>query len=287
MSVATTARHLFRRKPDTHKGDYGRVLVVGGSVGLTGAPVLSALGALRSGAGLVMIAVPESVYFVTAAQVLEAMPMPLPEGRGGIVSPAAVATILVEAARAQAVVLGPGLSQHPLAQRTVRQLLPKLRAPLVLDADGLNAVAGSPEIVRRASSPVVLTPHPGELARLLGRSVESIQRDRVRAAVFTAKAWRAVVVLKGHRTVIAEPSGRSVINPTGNPGMATGGMGDVLSGVIASLIGQGASPFDAAVAGAHLHGLAGDLAAKTIGPVGLLARDLADHLPAAIRQLSK
>lgn len=282
--MPSSIRRLLRRKADTHKGDYGRVLVVGGSIGLTGAPVLAALGALRSGAGLVAVAVPESIYFVTAAQILEAMPMPLPESHGGVLAPAAVATILEEAARAQALVLGPGLSRHSTAQQAVRRLLPKLRTPLVLDADGLNAVAGHSALVRHAAAPIVMTPHPGELSRVLNRSIDSIQRDRVRAAVSTAKAWRAIVVLKGHRTVIADPSGRHRINATGNPGMATGGMGDVLSGAIASLIGQGASPFEAAVAGAHLHGLAGDLAAAAIGPVGLLARDLAEQLPRAIRR---
>ncbi|MBI4227518.1 MAG: NAD(P)H-hydrate dehydratase [Candidatus Omnitrophica bacterium] len=279
------ARRRFRRRPATHKGDYGRVLVVGGSIGLTGAPALCALGALRSGAGLVALAVPESMYVVVAAHIPEAMPTPLPEATGGYLSSASIPAVLALAARADVVALGPGLSRAPATQQCVRRLLPKLPRPLVLDADGLNAVAERPELVRRARAPVILTPHPGELARLLGCSVEAIQRDRVRAAVSTARAWRAIVVLKGYRTVIADPSGKTVVNTTGNPGMATGGMGDVLAGVIAALVGQGFSPFDAAATGAHLHGLAGDLAARELGPVGLLASDVAARLPAAIRRL--
>lgn len=281
--LASTA--LLRRRPDTQKGECGRVLVLGGSVGLSGAPVLCALGALRSGAGLVTLGVPESIYFITASQLPEAMPTPLPEAAGGWLSPAAVSTILALAARADVVALGPGLSRQPQAVRTVRMLVPKILRPLVLDADGLNALAGHAAILRHARGSVIVTPHPGEMARLIGRSVEAVQASRLRVARETAKAWHAVVVLKGHRTVIASPSGRTVVNPTGNPGMATGGMGDVLTGAIAALVGQGLNPFDAAVVGVYLHGLAGDLAAKALGPVGLLATDLAARLPLAIRRL--
>ncbi|OGX40908.1 MAG: NAD(P)H-hydrate dehydratase [Omnitrophica WOR_2 bacterium RIFCSPHIGHO2_02_FULL_68_15] len=276
---------VFRRRADSYKGDYGRVLVVGGSVGLTGAPVLCALGALRGGAGLVTVAVPESIYFVVATHLVEAMPTPLPEAVGGCLSSASLAPILALAARADVVALGPGLSSAPATQSCVRRLLPRLRRPLVLDADGLNAVAGRPELVRCLPAPAILTPHPGELARLLGRPVAAIQRDRLVAAKAASKAWRAVVVLKGHRTVIADPSGKALINRTGNPGMATGGMGDVLAGLIAALVGQGITPFDAAILGARLHGLAGDLAAREVGPVGLLASDVAARLPAAIQRL--
>lgn len=275
----------FRRRADGQKGDYGRVLVVGGSIRLTGAPVLCALGALRSGAGLVTVAVPESIYFVVAAHLLEAMPTPLPETAGGCLSPASGSLIVTLAARADVVALGPGVSSAPAAQSCIRRLLPRLQRPLVLDADGLNAVAERPELVRRARAPVILTPHPGELARLLGRGIEAVQRHRLAAATATAKQWRAVVVLKGHRTVIADPTGKTMVNATGNPGMATGGMGDVLTGVIAALVGQGFSAFDAAVTGARLHGLAGDLAAQQVGPIGLLATDVAARLPAAIRRV--
>ena len=276
--------NVFRRRPDTHKGDYGRVLVIGGSVGLTGAPVLCALGALRSGAGLVTVAVPESIYFIVAAHLVEAMPTPLPEISGGSLSIAAIPRIVALAARADVVALGSGLSRQPMTQRCVRQLLPRLTVPVVLDADGLNALVGHTGIVRRMKAPVVITPHPGEMARLLWETTESVQANRLKIARDAARQWRAVVVLKGHRTVVASPSGKTSVNTTGNPGMATGGMGDVLTGVIAGLIGQGMAPFEAAVAGVRLHGIAGDLAAQALGPVGLLARDVVAQLPAAINR---
>lgn len=278
---------VLRRQPNTHKGDYGHLLVVGGSVGLTGAPVLVALGALRSGAGLVTVAVPESIYFIVAAHLVEAMPTPLPEVTGGGISVAALPRILALAEQADVVALGPGLSRRPMTQRCVRQLIPRLAVPLVLDADGLNALAGHTDVLRRVKAPVILTPHPGEMARLIGRRVGGTAAERLRVAREAAKRWRAVVVLKGHRTVVASPAGRTHANRTGNPGMATGGMGDVLTGVIASLLGQGMGLFEAAATGVRLHGLAGDLAAKQLGPVGLLARDLADRLPAALRQLAR
>lgn len=284
LPVSTTR---FRRQPDSHKGDYGHLLVIGGSVGYTGAPVLCALGALRSGAGLVTVGVPESTYFIVAAQLLEAMPTPLGEAIGGCVSPAAIQKVHELAGRATAVALGPGLSQQPATQRFVRQLLPTLRLPCVVDADGLNALAGHLEILRHARAPLILTPHPGEMARLVGRRVEAVQADRLRIAHEAAARWRVVVVLKGHRTVVAAPTGRTYLNSTGHAGMATGGMGDVLTGVIGSLLGQGFAPFDAAVAGVYLHGRAGDLAARALGPVGLLATDVAAQLPAAIRPFAR
>lgn len=286
MTASRPAAPALRcRRPDTQKGDYGHVLVIGGSVGLTGAPVLCALGALRSGAGLVTLGVPERVYAIVASQLPEAMPSPLPEGRGGGMTAAAIPATLALLQRANVAAVGPGLSTAPPVQRMVRALLPQVTVPVVLDADGLNAMAGHTEAFRRRRAPLVLTPHPGEMARLLGCRREAVQHDRRRVAREAARRWRAVVVLKGHQTVIAGHDGRTVVNTTGHPGMATGGMGDLLTGVIAGLIGQGRGPFDAAVTGVWLHGRAGDLAAAAIGPVGLLARDVADRLPAAIRRV--
>lgn len=275
---------IFHRHPESHKGDYGHVLVIGGSMGLTGAPALAALGALRSGAGLVTVAVPESTYFIVATHLLEAMPIPLPEVSGGWLSIAAIPKIVELAHQADVVAIGPGISRQPATQRCVRELLPRLSVPVVVDADGLNALVEHTSLLRRMKIPVVVTPHPGEMARLLARSVEFVQTHRVTVAREAAKRWRTIIVLKGHRTVVASPVGRTFVNTTGNPGMATGGMGDVLTGVIASVIGQGMAPYAAAVAGVRLHGLAGDLAARALGPVGLLARDVADRLPAAIRK---
>ena len=284
MARPSISLGLFHRRPDTHKGDYGHVLVVGGSVGLTGAPVLCALGALRSGAGLVTVGVPESAFFIVAAHLVEAMPVPLPEVSGGYLSTAAFAKLRDLVIPADAVALGPGLSQHPVTQRCVRQFLLRVTQPLVVDADGLNALVGHTQLLARVRAPVVVTPHPGELARLIGHRVETIQSSRIAVARATAKRWGTVVVLKGHRTIVASPAGRVYVNTTGNPGMATGGMGDVLTGIIAGFLGQGFSAFDAAAVGVYVHGTAGDVAAKAVGPVGLLATDVAACVPAAIRR---
>lgn len=211
--------------------------------------------------------------------------MPLEEASGGCVSPSAIPRVLELASHATVIAIGPGLSRHPATQRCVRRLLPKVRLPSVVDADALNALVGHLDVVRHAKAPVILTPHPGEMARLLGCPVEAVQANRLRVARHAAARWRAIVVLKGHRTVVADPSGRTYVNATGNPGMATGGMGDVLAGAIAGLMGQGWAPFEAAATGVHLLGRAGDLAAKAVGPVGLLASDVAAMLPAAIRHV--
>ena len=202
-------------------------------------------------------------------------------------TPRALRRMMALAERADVIAIGPGLSQHPSAQRCLRDFLPKVRRPVVVDADALNALSGHAMLARGVKAPLVLTPHPGEMARLVGQSVAAVQRHRRAVALGAARLLQAIVVVKGHRTVVADPAGRAVVNTTGNPGMATGGMGDVLTGVIASLIGQGFDPYEAAVTGVRLHGLAGDLAARELGPVGLLASDVADRLPAAIRRALK
>jgi hydroxyethylthiazole kinase-like uncharacterized protein yjeF len=263
---------LPKRKPDSHKGDYGRVLVVAGSPGMCGAAALAALGAHRSGAGLVYVACPESVADILSIKLTCEVVRPFPRQK-------AVEKILEHAADCDVAVIGPGLSREAYVVDALRELVPSLGIPFVLDADGLNAFEGHPDLLARGQAPRVLTPHPGEAARLLGRPVE----DREAAAVELAKRLMAVVVLKGHRTVIADGKNMAV-NKTGNPGMATGGTGDVLAGVIGALIGQGMSPFDAAVYGAHVHGKAGDLAKKAFGEISLMATDLLDALPRAFKR---
>lgn len=288
MSAPPLPRSFLRRRPDTHKGDYGHVLVVAGSIGFTGAPVLCAQAALRSGAGLVSVGVPESVYFIAASKLTEVMVFPLPEGSKGVLSTGSLPALGPLILKSDVLAVGPGLSQEPSAFRFVRKLLSTVDLPVVLDADGINAFSGSRRReLRSAKGPVVITPHPGEMARLLTRSVEEIQRSRLSTAVETAKALRVVVVLKGHRTVVASPTGRRTINRTGNPGMATAGMGDLLTGMIAALIGQGLDPFDAAKAGVYLHGLAGDLAARHVRQVGLVASDVLLAIPDAFRAVSR
>ena len=273
---------IFRRRLDTYKGDYGHVLVIGGSVGLTGAPVLCALGALRIGAGLVTVGVPGDIYPIVASHLVEAMPVPL--GDGGYLTSAMLPRMLALMDRADVLAIGPGLSQQPATQRCIRQLLLQLTKPMVVDADALNALVGHEEILQRIKGPVILTPHTGEMARLVRRPIADIWANRRPVALAAAKQWGVLVVLKGRRTVIAHPSGKVEINKTGNPGMATGGMGDVLTGVIAGLLGQKGDPMTAASIGVNIHGAAGDLAAKELGPVGFLASELASFIPSVIRE---
>ncbi|MDR7505668.1 MAG: NAD(P)H-hydrate dehydratase [Armatimonadota bacterium] len=271
------------RPRDSHKGTYGRTLIVAGSVGFTGAAVLAALGALRAGAGLVTLGVPADVYPIIASHVVEAMPTPLPARHGAL---SAEARIRIDelAAISEAVAVGPGLSTAPGVREVVVGLLQSGR-PLVIDADGLNVLAGEAEVLRTAAGPVVITPHPGELARLVGRRTAEITQDRLGSAREAADRLRCVVVLKSASTVVAAPEGDAYIVRTGNPGMATGGMGDVLTGAVASLIGQGVSPTEAAWAGAYLHGLAADLLAEERGMVGMLASEVAHRLPQAIQRV--
>ena len=275
---------LPHRPRDMHKGNAGRTLILGGSVGLSGAAALCTLGALRAGAGLVTLGIPKSLHDSMAAKLTEAMLTLLPETKEGSLSLQGMAEIVSIAEGMDAVALGPGVSQQPQTKALVRQLLPKIAKPLVLDADGLNAVADEPAVLMKLPLPVIVTPHPGEMGRLLRLSASEVQQDRQRIAVEFAKKYRVVVVLKGHQTVIADIDGTVTINETGNPGMASGGCGDVLTGVIAGLLAQKLSLIHAARLGAHLHGVAGDLAANERGEIGLLASDVADRIPQAIRQ---
>ncbi|MGE5558625.1 MAG: NAD(P)H-hydrate dehydratase [Bacillota bacterium] len=275
------AGKLLPRFPrDIHKGRRGHVLVLGGSPGMNGAPLLAAMGALKAGAGLVTAAVPESIYPYVAGKAREIMTISLPQGQSGAVHPGALDVLADKWERWSAAAVGPGMSQAPEAAEFMTGFWEKCPLPLVADADALNIISRSPEKFFPVSREVILTPHPGELARLSGLSIDDIQGDRVRIARALAEKWHAVLVLKGARTVIAGPSGDVRINTTGNPGMASGGMGDVLAGVICALVAQGAAPEQAAAAGSYLHGLAADLAARG-GEIGITARDVLFYLPRA------
>jgi NAD(P)H-hydrate epimerase len=271
------------RDPAAHKGSFGHVLVVAGSVGKTGAAVLAALAAQRSGAGLVTLAAPASLNPILEMKLTEVMTEPLPETDGHTIGLDALEPLLRLAEGKTAVAIGPGLGTHPATQQLVRALLARLRLPTVVDADGLNALAGEPESLGRAAGPLVLTPHPGEYARLLGVPRSEMLADRIRLVRETAARFRLTLVLKMARTLVADSHGTLAIIPTGNPGMATGGTGDVLTGLIAGLIAQGLGPAESARAGAYLHGLAGDLAAGRLGQEAMLAGDLLESLPEAIR----
>lgn len=274
------------RDPRAHKGSVGRVLVVGGSRALGGAPALAAHAALRSGAGYVQLAVPHGVLAPLQIKLWEEMPHGVAETRDGALAAAAFDTIAALAARADVVVLGSGLSRDAEAAELARRLVRELACPIVLDADGLNAFAGTAAALAGVGAPLVLTPHLGEMSRLTGLTAADLEATRLDAARQWAATTRAVLVLKGAPTVTAAPGGTATVNPTGNPGLATAGTGDVLAGVIAALIGQGLSPYDAARAGVYVHGLAGDRAAAARGPIGLAARDVIIELPGALRALA-
>lgn len=275
---------LEPRQPDAHKGSYGRVLVLAGSPGTAGAAVLAAQGALRGGAGLVHVACPESVYSLIGAQLTEALVHSVPADAAGGVGTAASGAIERLLQMTDVMALGPGLGTSEETVALVRELAARAECPAVIDADGLNALVGELQSLNGAPGARILTPHPGEAARLLGRSSESIQADRPAAVRELSERTGAVVVLKGHRTLTCPPGGVPIVNPTGNPGMATGGTGDVLTGLIAALLAQGLEPLVAAWSGVYLHSLAGDEAAAQVGEISLLAGDVIEALPAAFAQ---
>jgi hydroxyethylthiazole kinase-like uncharacterized protein yjeF len=281
-TAAWVHRTIPHRPADSNKGRFGRVAILGGARGFAGAPILAARGAIRAGAGLVTIGLPWSLATVPPATLPEAMTRALQENTAGTLTEAGEEAALEFAAAADVLAVGPGLSTHPETVALIRRLLPRAPGAVVLDADGLNAFAREADRLRGVPGPLVITPHPGEMARLLGREVRDVQGDRLGTAREAARLVGGVVVLKGARTVVAAPDGQAMVIPTGNPAMATGGMGDVLTGAVAALLGTGLAPFEAAACAAYLHGLAGDLAARSRGEFGLLATEVADHLPRAL-----
>ena len=272
------AAELVRRAPDDHKGSAGHCLVIAGSTGKTGAAAMACEGAMRTGAGLVTLGVPQCLNPVLETMLLEVMTAPLPDTDGALALKAGDQITHLMADK-QCLAIGPGLGSAAETGRLVRQLLRRSKIPMVIDADGLNHLAGRQEIFTDMQAPAVLTPHPGEMARLAGLTTAQVQADRVKCAREFAAASGTVVVLKGAATVIAAPDGYVQVNPTGNPGMASGGMGDVLTGIIAGLITQGIDPERAAVMGVYLHGAAADALAADGRPVGYLAADLLDQVP--------
>lgn len=272
------------RRANTHKGDYGRVLIIAGSGTMSGAAVLAAQAALRCGSGLVCLAVPHSVQPLVVRKLTEVITIPLKETSARSFAPAAVKALRSWWRRVDAVAIGPGLSVHPQTVRFVRRLVPHLSVPTVVDADALSALVGATTLLARSPAPLVLTPHPGELGRLTGLTAAAIQRQRATVARRCARDWRVTLVLKGHHTVVADASGHAQENRTGNPGMATAGTGDVLTGMIASLLGQGLAPPAAAACAVYVHGLAGDIAARKHGTSSLIASDLLATIPQAIKR---
>ncbi|MCH7960333.1 MAG: NAD(P)H-hydrate dehydratase [Candidatus Hydrogenedentes bacterium] len=278
---------LPERPVDGHKGTFGHLFAIAGSRGFTGAAKLTCRAAGRSGVGLVTLGVPHTLSDVVGASLLETMSIGLAATDRATLARAAVAPALEYAEGKQAVVLGPGISQHEETKAFVHEFVPQCSVPLLIDADGLNAIATDLDALDRRTGPTVLTPHPGEMARLSGLSTKRIQADRDIVALEFAERHSCVVVLKGHRTVVANPEGEYFINETGNSGMATGGTGDVLAGLIGGLMAQGVEAFDAALIGVFLHGLAGDIAAENMTERAMLAGDLVESLPDAWRVVEK
>ncbi|MBN2373288.1 NAD(P)H-hydrate dehydratase [bacterium] len=273
------------RMPDTHKGDYGHCLIIAGSEGKTGAAYLAAQAALRIGAGLVTLAIPESLNDIMEMKLTEAMTLPLPETQGRAVSVNAWPEIANILPRISSVAVGPGLSQDQDTAALVLKLINDVELPMVIDADALNLISGRLDLIKRAGHSPILTPHPGEMSRLIGSSVPEVLEGRPGIVRRYAIEGNCYLLLKGCRTLMANPDGDMFLNPTGNPGMASGGMGDVLTGMIAGLLSQGYPKQDAMLLGVYLHGLSGDLASQLKGEEGLIASDLFDTLPQAILKL--
>jgi hydroxyethylthiazole kinase-like uncharacterized protein yjeF len=282
---APEAVRLPGRPRDGHKGTFGTVVVVAGSRGLTGAAYLAATASVRSGAGLVRLLVPEGIYPILAVKCTEAMATPVPEDAPGALGAGALEAVAEHLGAATAGVVGPGLGRHPATWRLARDLAAHSELPLVLDADALNALAEAPGALRRLSRDRVLTPHPGEMARLTGRSTADIQADRRSTAAAAAREWGAVVVLKGARTLVAAPDGRLSEDPHEVPALATGGTGDVLAGLIGGLLAQGSDPYTAAVTGVYVHAEAGRRLQARQGAAGLLASELLPELPLVMRDM--
>lgn len=274
-------------KKEVHKGTRGHLLILAGSTGKTGAAVLAALGALRAGAGLVTVGVPAGLNPILENKLTEAMTLPLPDTEEGTLSIGAEEPIRLALQSKTALAIGPGLSTHPETVELVRRIVASTQLPTLVDADGLNAIAGAPDVLSHAADRILLTPHPGEMSRLTSTSTAAIQADRVGTVSSFVKRHGCFLVLKGVGTLIGEPGGMIWLNPTGNPALASGGTGDVLTGLIAGLLARGWSIAKAAVAGVYLHGLAADLLSEEMGESGILAAELPGVVPSLIQTLQR
>lgn len=284
LERVTELPELPSRKTDSHKGSFGRALIIAGSRGMSGAACLSGLGALRGGAGLVFVAVPSGIVSIVAGKEPSYLTIPLPEDEAGRLDASAIESLQDEVTQPDVIAIGPGCGQSQAVTDIVTWLYRDIEKPLVVDADGLNALA-TLEALPTAAGPRILTPHPGEFARLTGTDIKTVQQAREEMAAEFAATHGCVLLLKGAGTIITDGR-RIAVNSTGNSGMATGGSGDVLTGLIAALLAQGLPAFEAAQLAAHLHGLAGDLAAAELSEPGLIASDLPRYLPAAWLRMS-
>ena len=276
---------VFNRPDDSNKGTLGSLLCICGSYGMAGAAIMAGKAALRCGVGLLKIAVPKSIYPVCATNILESVYYPLEETSNGVISSKNTDFLLEMCEKSSAVVIGCGLSVCDDTKNLVQSVITNCEKPLVIDADALNCICNKPEILKNLKAPAIITPHPGEMARLLHSTPKTVNSNRENTAIDFAKKFGVVTVLKGAGTIIASPDGEVYINHTGNSGMATGGSGDILSGIIGSLLAQGAAPINAAAAGVFLHGTIGDLAAEKLGKISMLPTDMIDMIPTAYLKL--
>jgi len=273
------------RPPSAHKGTFGKVLMLAGSTGMTGAACLASMASLRVGCGLTILGAPQSLNSILESKLTEVMTKPLPETDSGSLSPKGEKEILELVEWADVIALGPGISTHPETGELIRNLVSKIQKPVIIDADGLNNFQGHTEILKKNKGIQILTPHYGELSRLINMPIAEIEKNRIEVARQVAAEWNSVIVLKGAATIIACPDSNVFINPTGNSGMATAGSGDVLTGMIAGFLGQKTTPLDAAVLGVFMHGLSGDLFLEEFEERSLIAGDLLEMIPAAFQEL--
>ncbi len=286
ITFGTCKKMLKGRSGDTHKGTYGHTLIIAGSTGKTGAASLCAHSAVRSGSGLVTIGAPKSIIKSIEEKIVEPMSEGLHDsGRGYLNSESLDDAVRILETKTS-LAIGPGISTNKGTEQFLVGLLKKIRVPVVVDADAINIIANNKNILKKLKIPVILTPHPGEMARLAGTNTKEIQENRISHASDFAAEYKCFIVLKGARSIVATPEGQIYVNPTGNPGMSTGGMGDVLAGVIAGLISQQYNPGEACILGTFSHGLSGDIVSKEIGRSGITATDVANSIPAALKEIN-
>lgn len=278
---------LGERDPNTHKGDYGKILILAGSVGYTGAAYLCAQGCIRAGAGLVTLGIPYSLNQVMEIKLTEVITLPLPETEERTFGIKSIPPVLDFLQNCNALAIGPGISTSRQIFLFVKELIKKINLPVVIDADALNVLAKDTSVFQKIKAPLILTPHPGELSRLIKISIREVQESRCEVASYAARELNCILVLKGARTVIADKEGNIFINPTGNPGMATAGVGDILTGIISAFIGQGMPPLSAAICGVYVHGRAGDIAREKVGETSLIAQDILEHLSFAFKEIER
>lgn len=276
---------LKKREDRTNKGDYGRVGIIGGSTGMSGSIFLSTESALRTGSGLVYGIVPKSLETIMSIKLIEAIVKPIEDESLGYFTERSIEEIFMEIENMNVLGIGPGMGVDSNRVKLISEIISDVEIPMVIDADGLNCLSKNIELLHKKKNEIVLTPHPGEMSRLIGVSIDEIEKDRIRYAKEFSKKYNIILVLKGNKTVVSNNKGDVYINDTGNPSMATAGSGDVLTGIISSLIGQGYDVFESAKLGVYIHGLSGDISRDKLGEYGVLARDILDNIPLAMKSL--